>query len=71
MPHIIVEYPKQLAHSFSIDSVLQAIHNAIAKSGVSRAVLSKRAVVRCLMMVSVGVCCQGLSMRFRVLSRSK
>ena len=37
MPHIIVEYAKQLADENKINSILQSIHDAIADSGLFKA----------------------------------
>ncbi len=37
MPHIIVEYEDKLAKSVDISAILQAIHHAIADSGLFKA----------------------------------
>ncbi|MCW8900940.1 MAG: 5-carboxymethyl-2-hydroxymuconate Delta-isomerase [Gammaproteobacteria bacterium] len=37
MPHIIIEYAEQVADKKEIDEMLQAIHHAIAESGLFKA----------------------------------
>ena len=37
MPHIIIEYPAQRVNHSKVDAILQAIHHAIAESGLFKA----------------------------------
>lgn len=37
MPHIIIEYAEQLADDTQVDAILQAVHHAIADSGLFKA----------------------------------
>lgn len=37
MPHIIVEYPKQLVNDTQVEAILDTLHHAIAQSGLFKA----------------------------------
>lgn len=37
MPHIIVEYPKQLVNDTQVEAILDTIHHAVAQSGLFQA----------------------------------
>ncbi len=37
MPHIIIEYPEQMADDSEIENLLQAVHHSIADSGLFKA----------------------------------
>lgn len=37
MPHIIIEYPEKLLQSAKVDSILHAVHQSVADSGLFKA----------------------------------